>query len=113
MYENKKEPLIPTNQFKKRLYLHVLFALLLVFVALLIGIAGHVYFDDMAIGTALVASITITSGLGLSVLPDTFSGQIFASIYAIFSGYIYIATSSIVIAPILHRVLHKLHMDDQ
>lgn len=92
--------------------LHVFTAFILVVVTLAIGIAGHVYFDNMSPGTALIASITLTSGLGLSVFPETASGQLFTSLYGIFSGYVYIATSSIVIAPILHRILHKLHLDE-
>ena len=112
MYENKKAPLIPIHRFKKRMLMHVVAAVILVVIALLIGVAGHVYFDGMDMSSALVASMTITSGLGMSILPDTMSGKVFASLYGIFSGYIYVATSGIVIAPILHRILHKLHLDD-
>ena len=112
MYESKSKPLIARNAFGKRMFLHVFMALILVVVTLTAGIAGHVYFDDMELGRALVASITLTSGLGLSIFPETASGQLFASLYGIFSGYVYIVTSSIIIAPILHRVLHKFHLDE-
>lgn len=93
--------------------LHVFTAFILVVVTLAIGVIGHVYFDNMELGTALIASITLTSGLGLSVLPETTSGQLFTSLYGIFSGYVYIAVSSIVIAPVPHRALHKLYLDEE
>lgn len=113
MYENKSEPLASGKTFGTRLFVHIFIALAVVFVTLLIGITGHVYFDDMQLGTALIASITLISGLGLSVLPESTSGQLFASIYGVLSGYVYIATSSIVFAPIVHRVFHKFHLDDE
>jgi|SRR5690554_4325045 len=112
MYENKNKPLVSPKEFRKRVLVHALMALALVVMTLAIGVAGHVYFDDMDMGTALMASVTLTSGLGLSVLPESGAGQLFTSLYGILSGYVYIATSSIVIAPILHRILHKLHMEE-
>lgn len=112
MYENKKEPLITRKHFKQRLILHVLLALLLVGAMLLVGTLGHIYFDDMTTGQALLASITLSSGLGLSILPSSAGGQIFAGVYGLLSGYLYIATCTIVIAPILHRLFHKFHLDE-
>ncbi|MDX1296789.1 MAG: hypothetical protein R3260_00900 [Pseudomonas sp.] len=111
MYESKSSPLIDKRAFRRRMSLHVLAAFALVVITLVLGVAGHVYFDDMPLDAALVASVTLTSGLGLSVIPESTSGKLFTSLFGIFSGYVYIATSTIVIAPILHRLLHKFHLD--
>jgi len=111
MYESKIQPLISRKEFGMRMFFHLLAAFILVNVTLLFGVAGHIYFDNMKLDTAIVASITLASGLGLSILPETTSGKLFASLYSIFTGYIYVATSSIVIAPIFHRILHKFHLD--
>ncbi len=113
MYERKSKPLIDRNAFKKRILLHVLAAFILVVLTLALGVAGHVYFDNMEPIAAFVASITLASGLGLSILPESTSGQLFTSLYGIFSGYVYIATSTIVLAPIIHRIMHKFHLDEQ
>jgi hypothetical protein len=40
------------------------------------------------------------------------TGKVFAGAYALFAGLLFVATSGIVLAPILHRVLHALHVDD-
>ncbi|SEL86211.1 hypothetical protein SAMN05216262_12716 [Colwellia chukchiensis] len=112
MYENKSKPLASKKAFQKRLFFHVLIAILLVLITLIIGILGHIYFDDMQVTNAFVASITLVSGLGLSILPETTAGQVFASIYGMLSSYIYVATSSIVLAPVFHRILHKFHLDE-
>jgi hypothetical protein len=113
MYEHKNTPLISRKHFHKRLFNHVLLAVGMVILSLSVGVLGHIYFDDMPFARAVVASTTLMSGLGLSVLPDSTHGQVFASIYGILCSYIYIATSTIVISPILHRVLHKFHLDEE
>lgn len=113
MYESKHKPLVSVQKFRKRLFFHLLLALFIVVITLVVGVLGHMYFDDMALGSALIASITLAGGLGLTILPETTSGQLFASLYGILSGYVYIATSSIVIAPIAHRILHKLHLEEE
>lgn len=112
MYEHKNKPLISRQHFRKRMLNHVLLALTLVVLSLSVGVAGHIYFDDMSFITALVASTTLMSGQGLSVLPESITRQLFASLYGILCGYVYVATSSIIIAPVLHRVFHKFHLDD-
>lgn len=112
MYEHKSKPLLSKKEFGKRVFVHVLVALLLVALTLVIGTAGHVYFDNMGLVEALVASITLTSGLGISILPETTSGLLFASLYGIISSYVYLATTSIVLAPILHRLFHKFHLEN-
>jgi hypothetical protein len=112
MYESKSQSLIGRKAFRKRMLFHFFVAFVLVILTLALGIAGHVYFDNMEVSSALVASITLTSGLGLSILPESTSGQLFTSFYGIFSGYVYIVTSTIIVAPILHRLLHKFHLDE-
>jgi hypothetical protein len=37
---------------------------------------------------------------------------LFASFYALFSGISFLSTFGVLIAPILHRFFHKLHLDE-
>lgn len=113
MYENKKEPLITRRHFRRRLLMHVLLALALVGAMLLVDTLGHMHFDGMVLSQALLASITLSSGLGLSVLPSSTAGQVFVSLYGLFAGYLYIATCTIIIMPVLHRMFHKFHLDEE
>lgn len=39
-------------------------------------------------------------------------GKLFVSFYALFSGLLFIGAASVVLAPFVHRVMHKLHLDD-
>jgi hypothetical protein len=42
----------------------------------------------------------------------TKTAKVFASMYALFSGVAFISTIGILIAPIVHRFFHKLHVED-
>ena len=46
MYESKNEEVISTEQFRSRLMLHALGAGLLLLGSILIGVAGHLYFEE-------------------------------------------------------------------
>lgn len=66
----------------------------------------------MSFFAALVASTALMNGLGISVLPKSITGQLFASLYGILRGYVYVATGSTVIASVLHRVSQVLDDDE-
>jgi hypothetical protein len=42
----------------------------------------------------------------------TTSAKLFASAYALFSGLIFIGVLGILILPFVHRVMHKLHLEE-
>ncbi|WP_373017801.1 hypothetical protein [Thiomicrorhabdus sp.] len=109
MYENIKTPPISSKRFRLRLYLHLTVAFLIILVSLAIGIIGHIYFDDMQIAQATMASTTILSSLGIALFPESWGGQIFASFYAMYADYVYFAVSGVIFAPIVHRFFHKFH----
>jgi hypothetical protein len=39
--------------------------------------------------------------------------KVFASVYALFSGVIFIALMGIMLSPVVHRVMHKFHVDEK
>ena len=39
--------------------------------------------------------------------------KIFAGVYALFAGLVFIASASVLGAPIMHRIFHKLHIDEK
>ena len=55
----------------------------------------------------------ILAGMGPVDHADTDAAKIFASIYAIYSGIAFISSMAFLFLPILHRFLHKLHLDIQ
>jgi hypothetical protein len=43
----------------------------------------------------------------------TAGGKLFASIYALFSGVLFLVAAGVMVAPVVHRILHRLHMDSE
>ena len=40
------------------------------------------------------------------------SAKIFASLYAIFSGSVFLTAIAFMLAPVFHRLLHHFHLDE-
>jgi hypothetical protein len=51
------------------------------------------------------------SGFGLIEVPTSFSGKLFIGLYGLYASVFFLASFSIIFAPIVHRILHKLHLD--
>jgi hypothetical protein len=41
------------------------------------------------------------------------AGKIFSSIYALFSGVVFISNIGIILAPAIHRLFHILHLQEK
>lgn len=54
----------------------------------------------------------ILGGMGPVAPLKTNAGKIFASVYALYSGVILLASVGILITPIFHRFLHRFHLAD-
>ncbi len=82
-------------------------------IALSIGIAGYHFVAGFNWVDSLLEASMILGGMGpVRELPSD-TAKIFASIYALFSGVIFIALMGIILAPLAHRVLHKFHVDEK
>jgi len=113
MFERKHQKLAPVPVFMRRLAACVGIAVLLVLCALCIGIAGYHWIAGLAWIDALLNASMILGGMGpVNMLTNT-GAKIFASLYSLFSGLVFIAVMGIVFSPIVHRMLHKFHIDDE
>lgn len=112
-YESYSEPMISKRAFLVRLAKHFLLALGTLALWLAVGVAGYAWLGHLKLVDAFLNAAMIAGGMGpVDVLPDD-SAKIFAGIYAIVSGVVIIAAAGIVLTPVLHRVLHTLHLDDE
>jgi hypothetical protein len=90
--------------------LHWLFASVIVFVSLGIGVAGYCITEGLPFIDALLNASMILGGMGPVNELHTNAGKIFASFYALFSGMLFLVVAGIVIAPIAHRMLHWMRI---
>ena len=109
IYETRLEQPLSRARFLLRMLGHGLFGLVLVAVSLAIGMTGYEYFEDLAWRDAFVNSAMLLGGMGPVDGPKTDGGKVFAGLYALYCGLIVIVTVSVVLAPIVHRAIHKFH----
>lgn len=113
MFERKHEKLAPVSVFIRRLAGCIAISTLLVLVALLIGIAGYHWVAGFDWVDSLLNASMILGGMGpVNPLAST-GAKLFASAYALFSGLIFIAVMGIFLSPVVHRMLHKFHIDEK
>lgn len=112
MYEHKRKPLAPTHVFYRRIFSNILIATGVLLVCLLIGVAGYHYFANIPWLDSLHNASMILSGMGPVVEIKTVSGKWFSSAYALFSGVVFITNIGIILAPALHRLFHKLNLEE-
>jgi hypothetical protein len=112
-YESRSEPLLTRAAFARRLGVNLLVALLLIGASLLAGMAGYHYFESMPWIDAFVNASMILSGMGPMGNLQTWGGKCFAGWYALYSGLALILVSGLILAPLLHRLMHRFHLDTE
>jgi hypothetical protein len=110
-YEHKTDPLLPFDQFLRRLMQHGLAAMLFLAVSLGIGVVGYHFTEDLTWLDSLLNASMILGGMGPVDMLKTDGGKLFASFYAIYSGVAFLLVVGIIIAPLAHRMMHRLHLD--
>src|SRR4051812_9332196 len=112
MFETKSEKLVPLPKFFRRVALSLMLTLGVLAIALSVGVVGYHEVAGLSwIDSVLNASMILT-GMGPVAAMTTTSSKLFASVYAMFSGVIFLSSIGLVLAPIFHRLLHKFHLDD-
>ncbi len=112
MYEHHKQPLADSSVFAKRLALNGIIGLLLLLFSLGVGMLGYHFLEDLSWIDSLLNASMILGGKGPVSPLQTTVGKIFASVYAIYSGVILLASVGILVTPIFHRFLHRFHLAD-
>lgn len=112
MFEHRSEPVLAREAFARRVARYALLSGLLVAVALSIGVIGYHVFEGLPWLDALLNASMILGGMGPVDDIASPAGKLFASFYALFSGLLFVGAASIVVAPFVHRVMHRLHLDD-
>jgi hypothetical protein len=113
MFEHRTKPLLPRREYYRRVARHAALGVAIILVALGIGMTGYHVFENLPWIDAFVNAAMILSGMGPVATLQTDGGKIFAGCYALFSGLALIAILGIIFAPVVHRSLHKFHLEDE
>ena len=111
LYEHKWAPLLPRRAFACRMLGHALFALVFVVGSLTIGVWGYHHFERMPYIDSLLNASMLLGGMGPVGDLHTVGGKLFASAYALFAGIGFLVVAGVLFAPIIHRFLHKFHLE--
>jgi hypothetical protein len=98
--------------FAARLWGNGLWALAIVAAALGVGIAGYMFHGNMGLAQAFANAAMILSGMGPLDKLETPAGFVFEGIYALVCGLLFFAVAGLILAPMLHRLLHRFHLED-
>jgi hypothetical protein len=113
MYEARSQPVLPPHRFIRRQLRHTAVAGVLVGVSLLIGMAGYMGLAGMSAVDAFLNAAMLLGGMGpVGDLPNARS-KLFAGVFALYAGVIFIVAAGILVAPAAHRVLHRLHAEEE
>ena len=113
MFEHKSAPLLTRWQFAARLGKHFLASLLVIAGSLAIGTTGYHYFGHLTWLDSLLNAAMILTGMGPVDRMETAAGKLFATFYALYSGIAFLTVVALLLAPVFHRVIHRLHIDEE
>lgn len=111
--EHKSNPLISTTDFAKRLFTYSCLAFLLIIFSVLLGMVGYHHFAQLTWIDSLHMSCLILTGMGPTSEMPTDAAKIFSSLFALYSGVSFLTVAAILFSPIIHRILHSLHLEDE
>jgi hypothetical protein len=112
-WERRGHALLPMGAFLRRVAFNLFLGFGLVGASLVAGMWGYAHFEGMDRTQSFLNASMILSGMGPVDELHTHGGTIFAGWYAIYSGVAVLAIAGLVFAPLLHRLLHHFHADEQ
>lgn len=111
-FEHTSKPLLDVKTFRTRQLIFMLYASLLILFSLGIGMAGYAYFMDMDLIRSFYNASMILTGMGPAEPVTEPAAQIFAGAYSLFSGVVFLSTVAVMFAPVIHRFMHKMHIEE-
>ncbi|MBS1721528.1 MAG: hypothetical protein JSS66_00810 [Armatimonadetes bacterium] len=112
MYEHRSKPPLTQVEFRGRVVRHALAALAVLLGALSIGVLGYRLLGGLPWIDAVLNASMILGGMGPVNELHSDAAKLFASVYAVFSGVVFIGVAGVTLAPFAHRVLHLFHWDE-
>lgn len=91
--------------------LHFAAGLGLLLASLIVGMVGYEYFEQLPWRDAFLNAAMLLGGMGPVDAPRTDGGKVFAGLYALYAGLVFLVTVALVLTPLVHRILHKFHWE--
>jgi hypothetical protein len=111
MYEHHRQPVLERSQFVRRVARHGVVSCLLVAFSLSLGTIGYHAAAGLDWIDAFLNASMILTGMGPVNELGTPAAKIFAALYALYSGVVFLVAAGVLLAPALHRMMHRLHVE--
>ena len=111
MSYNQPRPLPRWEQFLLKFLWGVVISGLVIAVSLSVGAAGYHQFEELPWLDAYLNASMILTGMGPVNPVRTEAGKLFAIGYSLFSGVVFLSACALLFAPVVHRFLHRFHLD--
>ena len=111
MYERLSDRPINRTHFLRRVTLHAAFAGAVVAVSLLLGMAGYHFIGHLPWIDAFENAAMLLGGMGPVGVVTSASGKIFAGVFALYAGLVFLVTTALMLVPVFHHVLHRFHWE--
>ena len=112
-FEHISQPVASRYVFFRRWANSILIAAMIILASLIGGIVGYHFFEGRPWIDAFEEAAMILSGMGPLGDSQTVGGKLFAGFFALYSGLVLVVATGIILAPILHRVLHHFHVEEE
>ncbi|MGE5349697.1 MAG: ion channel [Actinomycetota bacterium] len=109
--EHRRQNVLPFSAFLKRLARYGFFALMLIIISVLIGTVGYHILGKISWLDSFYMACMILTGMGPVTDMETNGAKLFSSFYALYSGVAFLSITAVFFAPIVHRILHILHVE--
>ncbi|MFO0814353.1 MAG: hypothetical protein U0796_14120 [Gemmatales bacterium] len=111
-FERKHQPLLSRQAFAWRLVRFFLASLVLIGVSLFVGMSGYHFIEGLSWIDSFANASMILSGMGPLAEMKSDAGKLFAGCYALYSGLVLILASGLLLAPLMHRLMHSFHLEE-
>jgi len=111
-YERRHQPLAPPSVFRRRVLHHGVLALWMVVPSIVVGMVGYHLLGRQSWIDSFLNACMLLGGMGQVGDLTTNAGKVFAALFALYAGLLFIAISGLVLAPFLHRLVHAFHLEE-
>jgi hypothetical protein len=109
-FEHRRAPLLPRDAFVGRLLRNAAIGTAMIIISLGFGMVGYHAFVHLDWTDSFLNASMILTGMGEITPLETTGGKIFAGVYALFSGVAFLTIIGVLVAPVVHRFMHRFHL---
>jgi hypothetical protein len=107
MYEHRSAPVIPWPAFVRRMLRHGGYVLEIATASIAMGMLGFHFLAMEDWVDSFLNSTMLLGGMGPVGEIRSTPGKVFAGVFALYAGLVFIAAFALLTAPALQRLLHK------